>query len=71
MKRLYVQPTYRSLHIGETLIHQIIAVAPDEHYSEMVLDTLQAMQVRSTSINVSVSKLLPPTTTPLWKMPST
>ena len=41
MKRLYVQP---SLHIGETLIHQIIALAPEEHYSEMVLDTLQIMQ---------------------------
>ena len=44
MKRLYVKPDVRGLHIGEKLILEIIRHAKTAGYSEMVLDTLKPMQ---------------------------
>lgn len=40
MKRLYVLPEYRGLKLGEKLVKQIIALAKQDGYQEMVLDTI-------------------------------
>lgn len=43
MKRLYVKPNARGLHLGDTLVDSIIARAKTAGYKEMVLDTLLHM----------------------------
>jgi ribosomal protein S18 acetylase RimI-like enzyme len=44
MKRLYVRPDARGLHLGETLVREIIAHARSAGYSEMVLDTIKPLK---------------------------
>lgn len=44
MKRLYVLPQYRHLHIGKMLVERIIQEAIDAKYNEMVLDTIEPLQ---------------------------
>ena len=44
MKRLYVRPDARGLHLGETLVREIIAHARAVGYSEMVLDTIKPLK---------------------------
>ena len=44
MKRLYVTPSARGLHLGEKLIEDIIEHAKTAGYKEMVLDTLTPME---------------------------
>lgn len=43
MKRLYVKPGYQGLGIGQLLAESIIALAREQGYVEMVLDTLSFM----------------------------
>lgn len=43
MKRLYLVPEARSLGLGKMLAEEIIAVARDRGYAELVLDTLPTM----------------------------
>lgn len=40
MKRLYVQPNARGMHLGSALITEILAHAKNAGYKEMVLDTI-------------------------------
>lgn len=44
MKRLYVKPKARGLHLGETLIKAIISHAQKAGYKEMVLDTITPLK---------------------------
>ena len=44
MKRLYVRPAYRKLHIGSALVRQIISDAKSIGYKYMFLDTLPFLQ---------------------------
>ena len=44
MKRLYVFPEYRHLHIGKMLVERIIQEAKHANYDEMVLDTIEPLQ---------------------------
>ena len=44
MKRLYVRPQARGLHLGETLVKEIISHAQTAGYKEMVLDTIQPLK---------------------------
>ena len=44
MKRLYVKPSARGLHLGGKLVADIIEHAKTAGYKEMVLDTLTPMQ---------------------------
>ena len=40
MKRLYVKPETRGMHLGELLVKEIIEHAKQSGYKEMVLDTI-------------------------------
>lgn len=44
MKRLYVKPNARGLHLGDILVKDIIECAKASGYKEMVLDTLTHMK---------------------------
>ncbi|MGI6721845.1 MAG: GNAT family N-acetyltransferase [Anaerovoracaceae bacterium] len=44
MKRLYVKPAARGLHLGETLVRAIISHAKSAGYEEMVLDTIAPLE---------------------------
>ena len=44
MKRLYVKPEYRKLHLVGQLVEKIIETAQGDCYSEMVLDTVKPLQ---------------------------
>ena len=44
MKRLYVKPSARGLHLGNMLVEQIMEHAKEAGYKEMVLDTLIPLQ---------------------------
>ena len=44
MKRLYVRPKARGMHLGATLIKEIICHAKRAGYKEMVLDTIAPLK---------------------------
>ena len=44
MKRLYVDPTCRGLHLGQALVDAVLAQAKADGYREMVLDTLETLR---------------------------
>ena len=44
MKRLYVTPQARGLHVGEELVKEIISHAKSAGYKEMVLDTVAPLK---------------------------
>ena len=44
MKRLYVKPEARGMHLGDTLVSEIISHAKKAGYKEMVLDTITPLQ---------------------------
>ena len=44
MKRLYVRPKARGMHLGSTLIKEIICHAKKAGYEEMVLDTIAPLK---------------------------
>lgn len=43
MKRLYVMPAYRGLRIGQKLVEEIMEIAKQDGYTEMVLDTIEPL----------------------------
>ena len=44
MKRLYVKPESRGLHLGDALVNEIIACAKKAGFKEMVLDTIKPLK---------------------------
>ncbi len=44
MKRLYVTPEARGMHLGDRLIEEILMHAKQDGYQEMVLDTIRPLQ---------------------------
>ena len=44
MKRLYVVPSHRGLHLGRKLADAIIDIATKMKYEKMILDTMNEMQ---------------------------
>ena len=45
MKRLYVKPETRGMHLGELLVREIIEHAKQAGFKEMVLDTVAPLKV--------------------------
>ena len=44
MKRLYVKPQARGLHLGDKLVKEIISHAKSAGFKEMVLDTIEPLK---------------------------
>lgn len=44
MKRLYVIPSHRRLHLGKRLADEIIEIAESHEYQRMILDTMTEMK---------------------------
>ena len=44
MKRLYVKPDARGMHLGDALISEIISHARDNGYEIMLLDTIKSLK---------------------------
>lgn len=44
MKRLYVRPKARGMHLGSILVKEIIEHAKNSGYKEMVLDTIEPLK---------------------------
>ena len=44
MKRLYVRPKARGMHLGSVLVKEIIKHAKNSGYKEMVLDTIEPLK---------------------------
>jgi len=44
MKRLYVIPSHRGLHLGARLAEEVITLARKQQYQRMILDTMHAMK---------------------------
>lgn len=44
MKRLYVRPKARGMHLGSVLVKEIIEHAKNSGYKEMVLDTIEPLK---------------------------
>lgn len=44
MKRLYVIPSHRGLHLGSKLAKEIISIATKMKFDKMILDTMHEMQ---------------------------
>lgn len=44
MKRLYVRPAARGMHLGDALVTEILAHAKKEGYKEIVLDTIAPLK---------------------------
>lgn len=44
MKRLYVIPSHRGLHLGKRLAEEIIELVKKNHYDRMLLDTMLEMK---------------------------
>lgn len=44
MKRLYVIPSHRGLHLGKKLAEEIISIATKMKYKKMILDTMNEMK---------------------------
>ena len=44
VKRMYVRPDYRGLHLGEKLIQSLIQRARESGYQKMVLDTFHKLK---------------------------
>lgn len=44
MKRLYVMPSHRGLHLGKTLANEIMELAIRHEYQRMILDTMTEMK---------------------------
>ena len=44
MKRLYVRPEARGLHLGERLVTEIVSHAKKAGFEEMVLDTIEPLK---------------------------
>lgn len=44
MKRLYVHPAARGMHLGDALVREILAHAKKAGYKEIVLDTIEPLK---------------------------
>ena len=44
MKRLYVRPEARGMHLGDSLVREIISRAAEAGFKEMVLDTIKPLR---------------------------
>ena len=44
MKRLYVRPDARGMHLGNTLVAEMLSHAKNAGYKEMVLDTIEPLK---------------------------
>ncbi|WP_317054913.1 GNAT family N-acetyltransferase [Roseovarius rhodophyticola] len=44
VKRMYVRPEFRGLHLGETLISNLISMARTQGYQKIILDTFHTLK---------------------------